>query len=63
MVEPSSFIKKIVLTGGPCAGKSTVQTMLSDVFENMGWKVFRVPETATILLRYMSPGIIDLYKH
>ncbi|KAL7751622.1 hypothetical protein RI367_003087 [Sorochytrium milnesiophthora] len=40
----------IVLTGGPCAGKSTVQTMLSDVLENMGYKVYRVPETATILL-------------
>lgn len=25
-------------------------SILSDVFENMGWKVYRVPETATVLL-------------
>eukprot|EP00158_Paraphelidium_tribonemae_P001883 Partr_v1_DN24902_c1_g1_i1_m45418 putative NA len=43
-------VKRVVLTGGPCGGKSTVQTMLSDVFANLGWKVFRVPETATVLL-------------
>ena len=43
-------LKKIVLTGGPCGGKSTVQSMLSDVFANNNWKVFRVPETATVLL-------------
>jgi predicted ATPase len=46
----SRIVKRVVLTGGPCGGKSTVQAMLSDVFENMGWKVFRVPETATVLL-------------
>jgi hypothetical protein len=31
-------VKRIVLTGGPCGGKSTVQTLLSDVFSNIGWK-------------------------
>ena len=46
----AGLVKKVVLTGGPCGGKSTVQAMLSDVFENLGWKVFRVPETATVLL-------------
>lgn len=47
------LVKRIVLTGGPCGGKSTVQTILSDIFQNLGWKVFRVPETATVLLRYI----------
>ncbi|XP_066594018.1 TRPL translocation defect protein 14 isoform X2 [Prorops nasuta] len=41
---------KVVLTGGPCGGKTTGQTRLCTFFENMGWKVFRVPETATVLL-------------
>ncbi|XP_051168194.1 TRPL translocation defect protein 14 isoform X2 [Leptopilina boulardi] len=41
---------KLVLTGGPCGGKTTGQTRLCTFFENMGWKVFRVPETATVLL-------------
>jgi hypothetical protein len=31
-------VKRVVLTGGPCGGKSTVQAMMSDVFENLGWK-------------------------
>lgn len=50
MSDLGGLVKRVVLTGGPCGGKSTVQNMLSDVFENNGWKVFRVPETATILL-------------
>ncbi len=41
---------KLVLTGGPCGGKTTGQTRLSTFFENLGWKVYRVPETANILL-------------
>jgi len=41
---------KVVLTGGPCGGKTTGQTRLSTFFENLGWKVYRVPETANILL-------------
>jgi len=43
-------VYKLVLTGGPCAGKTTGQNRVSDFFENLGWKVFRVPETANILL-------------
>ena len=43
-------IWKLVLTGGPCGGKTTGQTRLSTFFENLGWKVYRVPETANILL-------------
>ncbi|XP_012145533.1 TRPL translocation defect 14 isoform X3 [Megachile rotundata] len=29
---------KVVLTGGPCGGKTTGQTRLCTFFENMGWK-------------------------
>merc|ERR1712038_176176 len=43
-------IWKLVLTGGPCGGKATGQARLSTFFENLGWKVYRVPETATVLL-------------
>ncbi|KAI3409795.1 hypothetical protein GPALN_006170 [Globodera pallida] len=48
-------IFKIVLTGGPCAGKTTGQARLSSFFESIGWKVYTVPETASILL---GPGRI-----
>ncbi|XP_055686751.1 TRPL translocation defect protein 14 isoform X2 [Lutzomyia longipalpis] len=40
----------LVLTGGPCGGKTTGQARLSTFFENLGWKVFRVPEAASVLL-------------
>ena len=32
---------KLVLTGGPCGGKTTGQARLSTFFENLGWKVYR----------------------
>lgn len=53
-VPPTRRIHKLVLTGGPCGGKTTGQARLATFFENLGWKVFRVPETATVL---MSGGI------
>ncbi|RNA27737.1 TRPL translocation defect 14 isoform X3 [Brachionus plicatilis] len=55
-------IHRVVLTGGPCAGKTTSINKIKNFFENIGWKVFCVPETATILL---SSGIYfyDLGKH
>ena len=51
-IKISSF--QLVLTGGPCGGKTTGQAHLATFFESLGWKVFRVPETATVL---MSGGI------
>uniref|UniRef100_A0A146LYV1 NadR/Ttd14 AAA domain-containing protein n=2 Tax=Lygus hesperus TaxID=30085 RepID=A0A146LYV1_LYGHE len=50
MENKEKRVYKIVLTGGPCGGKTTGQARLSTFFENLGWKVFRVPETATVLL-------------
>ncbi|KAL5017121.1 hypothetical protein ScPMuIL_006710 [Solemya velum] len=43
-------VYKIVLTGGPCGGKTTGQTRLSTFFESLGWKVYRSPESAFVLL-------------
>ena len=45
-----AYVWRLVLTGGPCGGKTTGQTRLATFFENLGWKVYRVPETANILL-------------
>lgn len=49
-VNHNKRVHKLVLTGGPCSGKTRGQNRLSTVFENLGWKVYRVPETATHLL-------------
>lgn len=50
MENKGKRLYKVVLTGGPCGGKTTGQSRLCTFFENLGWKVFRVPETATVLL-------------
>ncbi len=41
-------IKKIVLTGGPCAGKTTALVRIVEHFSNLGFKVFTVPEVPTM---------------
>jgi CYTH domain-containing protein/predicted ATPase len=48
MCEPK--IHKIVLTGGPCAGKTTCMTQLAARLNERGFLVYVVPEAATLLL-------------
>ncbi len=43
-------IRKIVVTGGPCAGKTTGLSWIQNTFSQRGWKVLFVPETATELI-------------
>lgn len=43
-------ISKIVLTGGPCAGKTTALNWISNYFTKRGYTVLFVPETATELI-------------
>ena len=43
-------ITKIVLTGGPCAGKSASVKWIQREFTEKGYKVLVVPETATELI-------------
>ena len=41
---------RVVLTGGPCAGKTEISSYLMQRLEERGYKVFWVPETATELI-------------
>jgi len=43
-------IHKIVLTGGPCAGKTTALTWINNYFSKRGYTILFVPETATELI-------------
>lgn len=43
-------ISKIVITGGPCAGKSTAMSWVQNAFTELGYTVLFVPETATELI-------------
>ena len=53
-------IKQIVLTGGPCAGKTTALVRVIEHFNNLGFKVFCVPEVPTIYSlagwNYLTPN-------
>ena len=48
--ESEKKIFKIVLTGGPCAGKSTAMNWIQNFFVKQGYGVIFVPETATELI-------------
>jgi len=53
-IVPSNFknlIKFVVLTGGPCAGKTTALTYISEKCQEKGIKTFIVPEAATLLCK------------
>lgn len=41
-------IKRIVLTGGPCAGKTTALVKVIEYFSSRGFKVFTIPEVPTM---------------
>ncbi len=43
-------VRKIVITGGPCAGKTTALERIADTFTRLGYRVIFVPETATELI-------------
>ena len=43
-------ITKIVITGGPCAGKTTAMSWIQSNFTKLGYQVLFVPETATELI-------------
>ncbi|MGG6544011.1 UNVERIFIED_CONTAM: AAA family ATPase [Prevotella sp. 15_C9] len=42
-------MKRIVLTGGPCAGKTTALVKIIEHFSSLGYKVFIIPEVPTLL--------------
>lgn len=43
-------ITKIVITGGPCAGKTTAQSWIQNAFSMKGYTVLFIPETCTELI-------------
>ena len=61
--EKTMDITKIVITGGPCAGKTTAMSWIRNEFMKRGYTVLFVPETATELITggvtpwACSPGV------
>ncbi|PRP73167.1 hypothetical protein PROFUN_03481 [Planoprotostelium fungivorum] len=50
MSDGSPAIYRIVLTGGPCGGKSTSLSLVSDRLRSLGFIVFAVPEASTMII-------------
>ena len=50
MAASEKQITKIVITGGPCAGKTTAMSWIQNAFTKMGYAVLFVDETATQLI-------------
>ena len=46
----SKKVSKIVITGGPCAGKTTGMSKIENAFTKRGYKVVFVPEVSTDLI-------------
>ncbi|CAM9548407.1 unnamed protein product, partial [Ectocarpus fasciculatus] len=46
--EHGIHIPKIVITGGPCSGKTTGMVRLQDTLKGLGYRVFIAPEAATL---------------
>lgn len=42
---------RIVLTGGPCAGKTTALARIPDRLRSLGWECYVVPEAATLMIQ------------
>ena len=61
-----SQIKKIVLTGGPCAGKTTALVRTIEHFTSLGFKVFTIPEVPTMFSQagvdYTTPNRDFFYE-
>lgn len=52
---------KIAFSGGPCAGKTTAITKLSELLREKGYVVFTVPEAATMI--FQSGGTLNLAEY
>jgi len=47
--QGANKIIKVVLTGGPCGGKTTSLNQIKKTFVELGYNVFTVPEAATMM--------------
>lgn len=52
-------IYKIALTGGPCAGKTSVLKRIKELLKEDGYHVVTIPETATYLIANGTPPLAN----
>lgn len=52
-------VHRVVLTGGPCAGKSTVMTDIKEMLRESNFLVFTMPEVATEMFKWSDCKMWD----
>ena len=66
MSDETKKIKRIVLTGGPCAGKTSALVRVIEYFSNLGYKVFTIPEVPTMFtqagMNYLTDNKAFFYE-
>ena len=62
----SKIVARIVLTGGPCAGKTSALKGIDEYFSKLGYKVTIVPEAASMLInggiKCFGDNCLELYE-
>lgn len=54
---PGKRIRKVAITGGGCAGKTTFMGIAKNVAESLGWTVVTIPEVPTLVMENgVGPG-------
>lgn len=57
-------VTKIVITGGPCAGKSTAMSRIQHELTQLGYKVYFIAESATeVITSGVTPDLNNFQKH
>ena len=57
-------VTKIVITGGPCAGKSTAMSRIQSELSQLGYKVYFIAESATeVITSGVTPDLKNFQKH
>ena len=57
-------VTKIVITGGPCAGKSTAMSTIQSELTKLGYKVYFIAESATeVITSGVTPDLNNFQKH
>lgn len=60
LTDKLDSVTEIVITGGPCAGKTTAMAFLQQKLTEYGFRVLVAPETATILITGGVHDMVDL---
>lgn len=56
-IVPENRVWEVVVSGGPCGGKTTFMNVAAQKLRELGWRVLVLPELATI---YISGGVQDI---